>query len=186
MKAFLFRYFPVCILAILMSACFNPPDFNDTPEISFESIRGVRAVDPLGNPQDSITITISFQDGDGDLGLDPADTLTPYQPFIVENGVTRVNFFHHNYHLTVKRLENGTPVEVSFLDGGRIRGRFPVLIDGSGPIEGQLNFGQYFFVSGSNNTLNTGDTLLFDVQIVDRALNISNTITTETIVLGDY
>jgi hypothetical protein len=181
------QYGALMALLTLLSGCFNPPSFPDAPEIAFKSLSGVRTVDPLGNPQDSITVTISFRDGDGDLGLDANDTLPPFQAFTTDADGNRVaNFFHHNYHLKVKRMKDGQAEEVQFLDGGRIKGRFPVLIDNQGPIEGELNFGRYFLISGSGNTFNNFDTLFFEVQIVDRQRNVSNTITTPTIVLGDF
>lgn len=180
-------YIIAVILASTLASCFSPPEFDDTPAIEYRGISGERTTDPLGNRQDSITVTIAFKDGDGNLGLYFSDTLSPYQSFVVNpDGTREVNFFHHNYHMTVKRMENGVPEEVTFLDGGSVKGRFPVLVEGKGPIEGELNFGRYFLISGSNNSFNDGDSLLFEVRIVDRALNISNTVTSDMIVLGNY
>ena len=174
-------------LLALTTACFSPPEFSNAPEIGFVGISGDRTTDPLGNRQDSITVTISFKDGDGDLGLSNQDTLSPFQPFEQQpDGSLTVNLYHHNYHMTVKRMKDGMLEEVNFLDGGKVKGRFPRLVDGNGPLEGELNFGRYFLIGGSSNTFNEGDSLLFEVFIIDRALQQSNTITTDMIVLGDY
>lgn len=182
---YLFLY--ALLLTLGLTACFNPPEFSQTPEISFKSIEGVRATDPLGNVQDSITVTIFFKDGDGDLGLANNDTFPPYQPLTTNSsGVAVSNYFHHNYHLVVKRINNGVIQDVPFLDGGAIKGRFSPLVEDSGPIEGELNFGRYFLVRNGGGTFNNSDTIFFEINIVDRALNISNTIQSDPIVLGDY
>lgn len=174
-------------ISLTLSACFSPPDFANAPAIDFKSIEGVRTTDPLGNAQDSITVTITFKDGDGDLGIASNDTFPPYQALTTNDaGDIISNYFHHNYHLKVKRFKNGQTEDVAFLDGGGIKGRFGPMVGESGPIEGELNFGRYFLVGNGNRTFNNFDTIFFEINIVDRALNISNTIESEAIVLGDY
>ena len=77
-SAFLF-----IISVVLFSACFNPPEFNNSPTIEFEGISFGKS--PNGN--DSLVVSVSFKDGDGDLGLSAstgADTDSPYH---------EVNFF---------------------------------------------------------------------------------------------
>jgi len=49
------------------AACFDPPDYPFTPEISFEDI-SFREAKAVGE-SDALVLTISFKDGDGDLGL---------------------------------------------------------------------------------------------------------------------
>ncbi|MEO8473999.1 MAG: hypothetical protein ABI477_17485 [Chryseolinea sp.] len=52
---------------VMLTACFSPPEFSTTPEIDFSCIyfRPGNADEPT----DSLVVTISFKDGDGDLGL---------------------------------------------------------------------------------------------------------------------
>ena len=54
-----------------VTACFDPPEFPITPEIDFEGIyfREAKAV----GQRDSLVLTISFRDGNGDLGLSATD-----------------------------------------------------------------------------------------------------------------
>lgn len=55
------------ISLVTFSACFNPPEFDDSPSIEFKSIE----FKDRGNAaRDSLIFTISFKDGNGDLGLD--------------------------------------------------------------------------------------------------------------------
>jgi hypothetical protein len=49
-----------------IEACFDPPEYPVTPEIEFENIQFKDVADP---GFDSLILTISFKDGDGDLGL---------------------------------------------------------------------------------------------------------------------
>lgn len=59
-------------------SCFDPPEFDDSPSIKFES----KKFDNKKTSQDDdiLSITISFRDGDGDLGLDNLLALdSPYQ-----------------------------------------------------------------------------------------------------------
>jgi hypothetical protein len=64
------------ISAFLVSACFNPPEFPLVPEIEFESIyfREARGVGEI----DSLVFTISFRDGNGDLGLTSSQIDEPF------------------------------------------------------------------------------------------------------------
>jgi hypothetical protein len=67
-------------LIILVSSCFNPPEFGLVPEIEYESIFFAEA--PAGSTKtDSIVVSIKFKDGDGDLGLDPEDPKHAEYPF---------------------------------------------------------------------------------------------------------
>jgi hypothetical protein len=65
---------------ILLGACFDPPEFPDVPQISFNAV--YFGDDPDENKNDSIVISLNFRDGDGDLGFDygnPQHSLPPYQ-----------------------------------------------------------------------------------------------------------
>jgi hypothetical protein len=71
---------------LLISSCFNPPEFPVTPEIEFEDIY----FKEIGNNStpDSLVLTISFKDGDGDLGLGDNDVDDPFHEqdfFLDEN-----------------------------------------------------------------------------------------------------
>lgn len=58
-------------LAAVIGACFESPEYPNTPKISFESVVFIET-----NADDTLTLSISFQDGDGDLGL-PDDNADP-------------------------------------------------------------------------------------------------------------
>ena len=60
-------------LAVIVTSCFEKEIFPEVPDIAFEEIRFV----DTDNAQDSLVLTFSFGDGNGDIGL---DNLTDVQP----------------------------------------------------------------------------------------------------------
>lgn len=66
----------VSFLGIAISSCFEAPDFNNTPSISFEKIQFKET--PLPGDYDTLVLYLNFKDGDGDLGLSDDFTSTPY------------------------------------------------------------------------------------------------------------
>jgi hypothetical protein len=62
------------ISVVSLSACFNPPEFSNSPSIEFKGISFQKAP----NGEDSLVVSVTFQDGDGDLGFHPGqDNLLP-------------------------------------------------------------------------------------------------------------
>jgi len=70
---------------VILTACPTPPEFKDEPSIEYEDIQFDQITDTSasGQPlnQDVISITISFEDGDGDLGLRNEELAPPYHLF---------------------------------------------------------------------------------------------------------
>lgn len=58
------------VIITLCQNCVQPPDYPDEPVIEFKSLsKSMLKQTPLVNGQDSLLITFSFTDGDGDLGF---------------------------------------------------------------------------------------------------------------------
>lgn len=66
--------FSLTAFLILVSGCFDPPEFSEVPEIKYKSIRFV----PVEGALDTLELSFEFQDGNGDIGLDPIDVNPPY------------------------------------------------------------------------------------------------------------
>ena len=67
---------------VLVVSCTKEPTFPDAPHIKFKSMQRFTVYNDFTQSYtDSINIVISFEDGDGDLGLSANDLLTPYQPY---------------------------------------------------------------------------------------------------------
>jgi len=68
-------------IAAIFGACFNPPNISDKPEIGFDEI----SLYLRDSQSDSLVVTITFKDGNGDLGLDPNDSSYISDPFHEKN-----------------------------------------------------------------------------------------------------
>lgn len=151
----------VLAVALIASACLKTEEFPKEPHLTFKSYeQGI----------DSARLTISFTDGDGDIGLAPGDTLSPFNPG---------SHWYHNFFVDYYKLHNGQwELQVFTLP---LYYRIPVITP-----------------TGQNKTLEgdiaveisplvlpqiPGDTVRFGVHIADRALNESNTVYTEAIVV---
>ncbi len=164
-------------LSLLVAACFNDPDFSETPVISFVSIskETIEASPGIGNGRrDSVVIALKFQDKSGDLGEDVsggADTNRLRTIFAKETWA--------NYEIRTFRLNKGNYEEVIQPVNNKLF--FPRLFkpNQKGALEGTLYFRQIFYYNAQYGRY----PLKFRVRIRDRALNISNTIETDTIVV---
>lgn len=179
-------YFVLILLAIVAGASqckeiIIGPNFGAVPKISYRRYDVKRnIIEPkLGNRVDELILVIHFEDGDGDLGL-TSDDRENNPRFKLRNPDGTFNDYYYNYFATAERRINGQFVEIN--QGVPFTGAFPPLKpDGKpGPIEGELEYSLFFpLVDTPPN-----DTLRFSIQIVDRALNLSNQVTTELVVIN--
>ena len=151
---------------LLVVACEKVPKYGKTPEISFNGIDIVRNVQNSLSTgiQDNVTIKLNYKDGDGDLGL-TTDELGSSES---------------NYIIDVQRQRNG--VFTTLVLDLRLDGKFPKLSTDNvvGPIDGILS--NLVFIPQSFPFV-SNDTIRFDIKILDRAKNVSNTITTPAIII---
>ncbi|WP_324671189.1 hypothetical protein [Hymenobacter sp. GOD-10R] len=162
-------------VGLAVSSCIATPDYPDTPEISFKSITQQRFKTDDGT-FDSVKVTISFRDGDGDLGLSNDDTNPPYQQKNLDGTLNR---FYNNYFFQAQVLRNGEYRDTILNKDQPYDGRYP-LLNNTGraePLKGDLTFSQRVFVG----TFYYGSRIRYKVSIVDRALHESNTIFTDPI-----
>jgi hypothetical protein len=176
----------VCVIVLLLNACYEKPSFPLAPQIKFRAISAIPQRDAttgfyLG---DSVIIAIDFTDGDGDIGLSQADTLPPYQLYIDKNS-NQINRFYFNYFCDVERRVAGKYQPFALPNGTTLNGRIRPITDSPNPVEGTIIY-RTFIPAFSNDlqyTLNPYDTLRFRISIADRALNESNVIFTDSIVV---
>jgi len=160
---------PMClgsaIVLLLISSCVKQESFSDTPEISFREF--LRVYD-TGQYAVQGILSFSFQDGNGDIGLNPGDTFPPYNP---------EGPYYYNLVINYFEKQNGTWVEV-FLDPP-YSARIPVLTpeDPGKAIKG------FIVDTLTLNPLPVFDTIKFELFIYDRALHQSNVISTPEIPL---
>lgn len=61
---------------LLIVSCFEPPQYSIIPRIVYESYRTVEV--PGASTEDSLFVTVSFRDGDGDLGRSGTENAPPF------------------------------------------------------------------------------------------------------------
>ncbi|UOQ76752.1 hypothetical protein MUN84_19925 [Hymenobacter sp. 5516J-16] len=162
------------------ASCVSEPDYSETPEIAFKKIVVNRIIRPTG-AFDTVAVTVSFKDGDGDLGLNNDEISFPYSQ-IDQNG--QPNKYYNNYFFTPQvRNSDNTYTDLP-LGNFNYNSRYPRLEPESqgsrkAPLKGELTFGQNFF----QGSFAPGAVVRFKVQIVDRALHESNEIVTDPITI---
>ncbi len=74
------------VFSVVLWSCFDAPDFSPVPKIKFEDIYFGKSRDEFR--PDSLVISVSFEDGDGDLGLPANYREEPFheQNFFVATG----------------------------------------------------------------------------------------------------
>lgn len=150
--------FTLVLVVLSFSACLKVEDFPPEPEISFRELRTY---------PDSARIIIGFTDGDGDVGLNAEDTLSPFEP---------QGAHYHNLYCDYMELQNGEWViyddlEVPFyyrVPRVEPTGQNPTLIG-----ELSVRLSPLYYIPGTGF-----DTCKFQIRLKDRTLHISNTIET--------
>jgi len=155
----------ILFLAMLYS-CTKEEKFPAEPAIeylSFTKIQNSTAIDDKG------FLKISFTDGDGDMGLSESDTMSPYD---------KSSIFYYNFFITYYEKQHGQFVKVT--PSVTFNSRIPVLTPSgnNNSLKGEISIELFI-----NNPLSDYDTIKFDASIADRALHISNTITTPEVIV---
>lgn len=172
-----------------LNSCIQAPDYSTTPEIDFKEVKNVYTPGVNGNsPLNEITFVLNFRDGDGDLGLSQDDIKKPPYNQAPQAPIP-LNRNHptneYNYFIQPEKFRNG--VWTAFQAGivGEYDGTFPRL-DGTdakpAPLKGELNYRLPIYLDG--NIYSANDKFRFKLTIVDRALHVSNTVTSSEITLG--
>jgi hypothetical protein len=181
------------LLAASLNSCLKAPEYSTTPSISFNNIQIKRAPSVKGSqPLDTIRITINYQDGDGDLGLTSAEQKVA--PFTFRNPDSTYNKFNNNFFIeayvrnrTSSRYQllvtksTTNPALYAGYDGAF--GHPTTSTDSkAAPIKGTLTYKPIAF--GLGDVFQPGDSVRFEVSIADRALHVSNTITTSSVYIA--
>lgn len=151
-----FKLFSVyLVLSLLCVACFNAPDYPETPEIAIKEIRKSRAETMSG---DSVIVVLEFKDGNGDLGKrNPGDTIPNL--FITDKRFSIIDSFSYSIPNIPK---NGSVDDIS------------------GVIE--LNLVAKIYCNPLFPD-KTRDTLEFEIQVRDQSFKFSNKVTTGSIAI---
>lgn len=150
-----------CLLLVILFSCTQPPDYPPEPVIEFSHLSRSFMSQGFG-PEDSIVMTISFTDGDGDLG----STDDSLDVFVTD---TRLDAAPLTYKLPFVPLQ-GT--------GNGISGDISITLPTTCCIFPNN-------IPPPCNTLASfpQDTVVYEVFIKDRAGNESNRVLTDGIIL---
>ncbi|MCF0070653.1 hypothetical protein LZD49_09230 [Dyadobacter sp. CY261] len=170
----------IFLVAAALAACVDIPDFSDTPVIFYNGISQDTRIDTVqGTIQETeiVTVTINFEDGDGDLGASVAETQDTLNFTGKYLNVPNWNL-EANYELVTMIQQKDSTWSESVLIGDRFK-FFPILkTDGkAGPIKGKLDMNARFRKLGTA----VPTKIKFKVRIIDRAFRISNQIETDPV-----
>ncbi|MDQ3051787.1 MAG: hypothetical protein M3Q95_12930 [Bacteroidota bacterium] len=149
-----FVIFPVVGL-FLLNSCTDEDTYPVTPEINFKSLE----IFQNSSQQDSVILTFSFTDGDGDIGSITTDSLS------------------RDVFIKFYELRNG--VFIPFDDPfGAFNYRIPYLEPrgNNKSLKGDIR------INVDYNVLQPNDTVKYELYLKDRAGHQSNTVVTSTIV----
>ncbi|MCX2740758.1 hypothetical protein [Pontibacter anaerobius] len=172
------KYSPLLlVLAFAFNSCREEPSYSDVPAITFDRVEQYTFT-KNNIISDSLVVAIDFQDGDGDLGLarsapDGTQTGPDFEPPFNQGSQYFDNFVAN---LQIKRGDTYEDTPVNF------NGRFPRLSSGEDAetLEGEI---RYTITNFSTDAFPPGDTIRLEVYIYDRALNKSNVVYTDDIVV---
>ncbi|HEX8326003.1 MAG TPA: hypothetical protein VF629_00585 [Hymenobacter sp.] len=179
----------VCLIGAGLNGCINAPDYDIKPEIDFKSLDKVHVPRSGGFlARDTLKFAVDFKDGDGDLGLSDDDIKVA--PYNQTTGGPRNRGNGDNYLIQpfIQRTPGGPFERYIIATEGDYDGRFLRLDNVEGgeakpaPLRGTLRYSLPLELDDA--AFYPGQVLRFEIRIVDRALHVSNTITTTPITLG--
>lgn len=165
--------FLMLIMLVGFSACRKIEKYPPEPHIEYMDF--IQLYNPDLEIYDRGVLKFSFEDGDGDIGLNSGDTNAPFNP---------ASKYHYNLIITYFEMQNGVLTEVPILwfnpdteqyDTLTLSARIPNLTPQgiNKAINGEIQ--DTLFTYNFNSVY---DTIMFEAYIIDRALNESNVINT--------
>jgi len=161
------KYNKIAILLLLFSCKIDAPMFPNEPIVKLEKVEQYQR----NGKDSSVVITLSYSDGDGDIGLNPSDTFPPF------------NFgspYFYNLIVKVYEVESGMQLPIiiplttdTIFFNDRITNLTPTGKNKSitGNISINLNAIPYPGI--------LPDTMIYKIKIIDRKLNVSNEVETQ-------
>jgi hypothetical protein len=149
----------------LLTSCMKKESFSDIPQIAFLSYYNIF---DTGHIAKRGILSITFQDGNGDIGLNSWDVNPPF-----DTG----SIYYYNYYIDYYEKRHGTFVKVQLTPP--FNTRIPDLTpdDPNKAIKGIIVDTLLL------NPWPVYDTIQFSMYIYDRALNKSNVVTTPEIIV---
>ena len=165
-RTVVFPVLPLVVCFMTLCSCMKKESYSDIPQIAFAGYYNIFDTTKIAKRG---VLTISFQDGDGDIGLNPWDVNPPFDT---------ASLYYYNYFIDLYEKKNGSFVKDTTLTTP-LRYRIPDLTpnDPNKAIKG---------IIVDTIPLNPNpvyDTIQFSMFIYDRALHKSNLAFTPEIVV---
>jgi len=151
---------------LIMASCIKEEQYPIIPEINYQGFQVLKTAD---NHDSLGLLTISYKDGDGDIGLNSWDTVEPYK---------------YNYYLTFLYQKNGQLLRLEPADTSlTFNSRIPILTPAgrNKNIKGEISMELQLYYAWP---VLESDTIGFEVYIKDRALHTSNVIQTPLYIIS--
>jgi hypothetical protein len=160
------------LLMILVSCKTETVGLSDIPRIEFESFRVIKSVTGADS---LVEITIYYEDGNGDIGLSQTDTAPPFN---------YGGLYYHNLPIIYLVNKNGVYEEVKHPSTNELYGnqheRIPVLSEDG--IDKAITGTIKVLLTANPYDTNPED-VQFEIKLIDRELNISNSVITPSLQL---
>ena len=170
MKQLLYCLVSAAFVANLLTYCVKPPDYPIEPVIAFQSVSpNTTLQQPFFKASDTVytDLTFTFTDGDGDLGFEDSET-----SLIITD--TRLPNIPLNYLIPLVPAE-GSGNGIS----GTVVVRVPVSCCIPDPVDGI----PLPACDTSSITMQLRDTVVYSIQIKDRAGHLSNVVESSPVTL---
>lgn len=163
------------VVLFAWTSCLKREEFPVEPILTFKAVEQFHELQPQGvTPERFLNVIVDFTDGDGDIGLDPGDTLAPF-------GLGDAHYMNARH--IFERLENGVWTGVASEDSSRIKRITPSGQDPTLNGEIKRKIGPYPGARPGLPVINTGDTMRVKMWLEDRALHRSNTVVSGPFIL---
>ena len=160
------------LLVLLLNSCEKEPEFSIIPEIEF--VEFIQYKNDFGKDT-ALKLVISYTDGDGDLGLEQGDTLSPFNQGSLYHSCMYIYYYEYvdSQFVEVRPEIGGIPIGDTIRFPYRYRNLTPETPNKTiiGEIAWHTNL-----IQPQKNSL-----IKFKIFIFDRALHKSNEIETPEI-----
>ena len=170
-------------LLVVFASCQKPVEYPIEPKIEYQGFTYLFNADSTFSGEG--IISLSYTDGDGDLGLDDGDTTYPFgfnDPHyynMVIDYLKCVNGVFEKTPLLSPHVPTSPADTLVLYDTVTFNARFKRLRESEDPnaISGTMEYKLTV-----QNPLSPNDTIKFEIHLLDRALHESNVIQTEPII----
>lgn len=157
-------------LVLVLGRCQKPIEYSPIPEIEFDSLAWFTGVDELENESKQVMLVINIIDGDGNIGLQEADTLGPHHPD---------SAFYYNMFINLYEKKQGEYQQIELAQPHFFRVPYYEPIGLNKTIKAKIEINWSYPLAN----IEIYDTIRYDAIFYDRDLQGSNLVVSPDIVV---